>query len=92
MPQKTISNLSFMTPSVTSQLIQKLCNDGLVTRGHQDKDSRKIQVFLTIEGWELRTKILGGALDIPVEACKDISDQDIATLSQALAKIREALE
>ena len=92
MPQKSISSLAFMTPSVTSQLIQKLCNDGLIKRNHQDKDARKIQVFLTSEGWELRKTILDGALNIPVGACKNISDEDISTVVKALAKIRKELE
>ncbi len=92
MPQKSISNLAFMTPSVTSQLIQKMCNDGLLNRGHQDKDARKIQVFLTEEGWELRKTILDGALNIPLSACENISDEDINTVVKALTKIRKELE
>lgn len=90
--QSTISNLAFMTPSVTSQLIQKLSKEELLTRERLDKDSRKIQVFLTKQGWQLRATVLDGALRISQSACKNLSNEDIDTLVTALASIRSVLE
>lgn len=91
-PQKEISNLAFMTPSVTSQLIQKMCKEELLIRGSEDKDSRKKQVFLTEKGWQLRTTILDGALQIPLTATKNTSDEDIETAIKVLNSIRDTLE
>lgn len=92
MPQKHIANLSFMTPSAASQLIQKMSQQGLLERGDDAKDARKIQVFLTKKGWELRDTILEGALDIPQKACEDIPDEDIHTAIRVLTSARRQLE
>ena len=90
--QTAISTLAFMTPSVTSQLIQKMGKEVLLIRESSSEDSRKKQVFLTKTGWKLREKILKGALDIPIVAAESLTDKEIEIMLKALNTMRETLE
>lgn len=90
--QTEISTLAFMSPSVTSQLIQKMSREGLLVRDFANSTSRRKQVFLTETGWKLREKVLEGALKIPVTAAETISDEDITIMLNVLSKLRENLE
>lgn len=90
--QTEISNLAFMTPSVTSQLIQKMIKKGHLIRESSSTDSRKKQVFLTDSGWRLRENILEGALKIPILAAESISNEEINIMLNTLKKMRNNLE
>ena len=90
--QTQVSTLAFMSPSVTSQLIQKMSREGFLVREYANADSRKKQVFLTETGWDLREKVLEGALKIPITAAETISDEDITIMLNVLSKLRENLE
>ncbi len=90
--QKEISKLAFMSPSVTSQLIQKMCREGLLERKQKGKDSRKKHVFMTEKGLELRKEVVEGALQIPLAATKGICNKDIETTIKVLNSIRCTLK
>lgn len=90
--QTEISKLAFMTPSVASQLIQKMTREGLLVRDVSPNDTRKKQVFLTKNGWQLREDIIEGALKIPLLAAQSINNDEISTMLSVLNKMRKNLE
>ncbi len=87
--QKDISNMAFITPSVTSQLIKKMEADGLLRRGSDPNDGRIKKVFLTKKGKSLKNKVLDVVLNIPIRATEGISDQDVTTAIRVMRAMRE---
>ncbi len=90
--QKTISEMAFLTPSVTSQLLQKMVADGLLERLADPNDGRIKKVFLTRKGKELKSRIMTKALEIPTEACENISEEDVVTAISVMRRMRQNLE
>lgn len=90
--QKTISEMAFLTPSVTSQLIQKMVSDGLLERLADPNDGRIKKVFLTSKGKELKKIIMSKALEIPLRACEGIAEQDVVTAISVMQHMRKNLE
>lgn len=89
--QKDISEMAFITPSVTSQLVKKMENDGLLRRGSDPSDGRIKKVFLTKKGEKLKQSILSKVLDIPVRATKNITDEDLETAIRVMQTMRQNL-
>jgi DNA-binding MarR family transcriptional regulator len=92
MTQIEIADLSFMTASVASQLIKKMCAEGLLEREIDKDDIRKKIVKLTVKGQETKDSLLQPILDIPKTASQSISDEDIRTAINVLTQLRQNLK
>lgn len=91
-PQKEVAALAFMTPSVASQQIKKMCNAGYLSREQDKDDVRKKIVKLTEEGLAERNHLLRPILNIPKKATGSISDEDIKTTLRVLKDLRDNLK
>ena len=92
MTQKQIADHAFMTPSVASQQIQKMCKAGLLSRQTDPTDVRKKIVKLTEDGTVKRTEIITRILKIPKTSTENISDKDIQTTLKVLYELRKRLK
>jgi DNA-binding MarR family transcriptional regulator len=92
MSQKQIADLAFMTPSVASQLIKKMCKANLLMRETDKIDIRKKIVCLTEEGKAKKEALLKPILNIPKIASMTVSDEDVITTLKVLAELRRNLK
>jgi len=90
--QKEVAELAFMTPSVASQQIQKMCKAGLLFRESDPKDIRKKIVKLTEEGLKAKNNLVAPILLIPEIASENISNEDILTTVRVLHELRTKLK
>lgn len=90
--QKEVADLAFMTPSVASQQIQKMCKAGLLSRETHPDDIRKKIVKLTQEGLAKKNSLIAPILLIPKIASEEISDGDVETTIKVLRKLRTSLK
>jgi DNA-binding MarR family transcriptional regulator len=90
--QKEIADLAFMTPSVASQQIQKMCKLGLLRREADKSDVRKKIVRLTEKGRTQKNQVIPPIVDIPKVAAEAISDQDIQATINVLRELRQNLK
>ncbi|WP_026942789.1 MarR family winged helix-turn-helix transcriptional regulator [Hellea balneolensis] len=90
--QKEVADLAFMTPSVASQQIKKMCKAGLLSRESAPDDDRKKIVKLTKEGLDKKNKLVSPIILIPVIASEGISDADMETATRVLHKLRLGLK
>ena len=66
--------------------------DGLVFRKRDEKDRRRINVFLTMRGKELREELLPFAQEVNTLATHGLSDQDKTKINSLLTYIISRLE
>lgn len=90
--QKYISENSFMTESVVSQVIKAMTKDGLVKRKMCPDDARKRVIHLTPKGNKIRTKALAAGLAIVEGSYDGLSKATIEETISILITLRENLE
>ena len=78
----------FLVSSTLTPLLKNLEKKGIVARQRSTEDERKVQIFLTEKGWELRNasrECLGSfySLGLPLEEAR--------VLQQAVARLRDNL-
>ena len=83
--QKQLATDAAITPSVASQVIQKMCKENLLTRKTSSNDSRIKLVFITKQGEALRDKLNGICESLLEQACQNIPAEDIAIATQVLS-------
>ncbi len=88
--QKDISDRAFMSESVTSQVIKKMEQHGLLIRRADKTDARTQNVFITSKGKVMREKIIADGLSLSKGHGPDISKEDIITTVKVLKQIRLA--
>lgn len=85
--QTSIIKISKLDKMTVSKSLEKLSNDGLVTRKEGEIDTRSKQVFLTVEGRRLLNKLYP-LLDKKYEAhYKKLSTQEVELVTKTLAKL-----
>lgn len=90
--QIDISERSFMSESVASQVIKKMEENDLVRRKPDPSDRRSRLVLLTPKGKAIRDKIMQDGIKISKENTPDISPEDIRTTMEVLLKVRRGFE
>ena len=91
-PQKQLANDAAITPSVASQVIQKMCKENLVIRKLSPSDSRIKLVFITEQGEALRDKLNGICESLLEQACRNIPAEDIAIATQVLSGLHTNIQ
>ena len=70
-------------------IIDRMIKEGLVERGERLKDRRKCSLVMTQKGLEFYNKASRLALELSQELMAALSEEELATLSSLLGKVRE---
>lgn len=90
--QNEIAERAFMSPSVTSQVIQSMENRDLLMRKSNPNDSRARLVSLTPRGKTLRDQIAKDGIQISTTHAPKISKEDIKTAIEVLKKVKQGFD
>lgn len=86
-----LSNHLFCDKSNTTRLVERMKQDGLVTRERDTKDRRYVSVRLTDEGAQLSEEALTTHQRSINERFDALSETDQAELNQLLIRLRDSL-
>ena len=89
--QLDLAKLTHLKPPTISVALQKMENEGLVTRVIDEKDGRATRVYLTDVGNSINEKVAERIRIIEDAAMSNVTDEENKALSSALLKIRENL-
>ena len=89
--QKVVAAQSDMTPSVASQLIKKLCKEGLLARKENPEDAREKLVFITPKGAALREQLNDKCVVMMADMCSDFSPEAIRQTTQTLKDLQQRI-
>ena len=90
--QKQLSRRVQIEEPTTTRTLGRMERDGLVFRKRDEKDRRRINVFLTMRGKELREELLPFAQEVNTLATHGLSDQDKTKIISLLTYIISRLE
>ncbi len=90
--QKQLSRRVQIEEPTTTRTLGRMERDGLVFRKRDEKDRRRINVFLTMRGKELREELLPFAQEVNTLATHGLSDQDKTKINSLLTYIISRLE
>jgi DNA-binding MarR family transcriptional regulator len=91
MTQRELSRRVAMQEPTTVSALNSLERSGLVRREPSTEDRRKVHIFLTPRGRELRREMLDCVTEVNEIAAHGIDAEDMATLRRVLAAIAENL-
>ena len=86
-----LSHHLFCDKSNTTRLVERMKQDGLVTRERDTEDRRYVSVRLTEEGAQLSEEALATHQRSINERFDTLSEADQAELNQLLARLRDSL-
>ena len=86
-----LSHHLFCDKSNTTRLVERMKQDGLVTRERDTEDRRYVSVRLTEEGAQLSEEALATHQRSISERFDTLSETDQAELNQLLARLRDSL-
>ena len=81
-----------LTPSAVTRGLDELERRGLIQRGLDPGDSRRIQLALTGEGQATLQAVQRTAMDLWQLGLEDVSDEEVALLMGLVRRIAAALE
>ncbi len=90
--QKQLSRRVQIEEPTTTRTLDRMERDGLVFRKRDNKDRRRINVFLTVRGQQLQEELLPFAQEVNALATHGLSDQDKAKINSLLTYIISRLE
>ncbi len=90
--QLDLAKSTHLKPPTISVALQKMENDGLVTRIIDDADGRATRVYLTDKGNAINKEIANRIRDIDAAAIEGLSEEECAALAATLEKIRDNLK
>lgn len=85
--QVELVNRSHLRPSSISVTLQKMENDGLITRKINPEDQRYIMVSITEKGRILERKIAESIRNLDIEITKNINDQEKEITKKVIMQI-----
>jgi DNA-binding MarR family transcriptional regulator len=86
-----LSNHLLCDKSNTTRLVERMKQDGLVTREQDPNDRRYVSVRLTEEGMRLREKAMAAHQNNVDERFKTLSSQEQVKLNKLLVQLRDGL-
>lgn len=89
--QRKIAELLEMSEASAGRLIDRLCADGLLIRTEQDNDRRARAIHLTDKAAPLLERLGNFARQNETRVFRDFSDEELATFSVLLEKLRNNL-
>lgn len=89
---KKLATDAAITPSVASQVIQKMCKENLLTRKLSSNDSRIKLVFIIEQGEALSDKLNGICENLIEQACGDIPAEDIKIATRVLSGLHTNIQ
>lgn len=90
-PGEIATRIRVEAPTVT-RAVQRMTTSGLIRVDGDQRDGRRIKIWLTRKGDRLRSVIPGVTGDLEEEALSLLSAGERATLIRLLDRVREALE
>lgn len=87
--QLELANLAHITPPTASVAIQKLEDEGYISRKADEYDKRKSRVYLTDKGKQIDEKARSVIRELNTEATKGFTEEEINTLCVLLYRMRE---
>jgi DNA-binding MarR family transcriptional regulator len=89
--QKQLGDELGLTPPTTVAAMDVLATNGLIERSRNREDRRKVNIYLTKRGRELKQKVKPYADEVNRVALKRVSDKEIQTLFRLLARMIDDL-
>lgn len=89
--QSDIANAAAMSPSLASQVIQKMCKAKLLIRKPNPDDARIKLVHITAKGMQLRENLMNACEGATVEIFNDITPDDMSKVSAVLESVQKTL-
>lgn len=90
--QKQLSRRVQIEEPTTTRTLDRMERDGLVFRQRDENDRRRIKVFLTPHGRQLREELIPFAQEVNALATHGLSDQDKTKINYLLSYIISRLE
>lgn len=90
--QNELVRLTHLKGSTISVALEKMENEGLVTREDDQYDARQTRVYLTPKGYDMKKSIDEAIKDIEKTAFADILPKEIARASEVVSLIIKNLE
>jgi DNA-binding MarR family transcriptional regulator len=85
--QSELSSAVHIDQSTMALTVRRMERDGLVTRSPSRRDKRQTEVWLTEHARELRSTLIGRAIETNSLATQGVSDADLATVHQVLTQM-----
>jgi DNA-binding MarR family transcriptional regulator len=89
--QRELSEELGLTPPTTVAAMDVLEQNGLIRRSRNVNDRRKVNIYLTKRGRELKVKLKPYADEVNRAALEKTSDKEIQTLFRLLSRMMDAL-
>jgi DNA-binding MarR family transcriptional regulator len=87
--QKDLENIFHFPKSTLADIIQLLENEGLIEKVPFDGDGRKKQIIVTEKGLEFNQTNEGQIMEVEDFITKDISSEELETVSRVLEKMQQ---
>ncbi|PGX62460.1 MarR family transcriptional regulator [Cutibacterium avidum] len=88
----TLSRVEGTRPTTTTDIVERLERDGLVTRRRDPDDARSRLIEITDEGRDYCRRCELSVGESVVPALKELTDEERSTLIQALPALRRAVQ
>lgn len=85
--QEALAKRMYLDISFITRILQRLEQDGFVTRARDERDARVNLVWLTPEGHALRDKINAVRAEALQRALQDLDEEEVQGLKQTLNRI-----
>ena len=89
--QGNLSSRVGMTAPTTVVAIRRMVQDGLVIRKQDDRDRRKIRIYLTKKGRRFRDELMPLALDVTNVATEGLSQKEIRQFRSLIDRMKKNL-
>jgi DNA-binding MarR family transcriptional regulator len=89
--QKELSEELDLTQPTTVAAMDNLARRGLIRRKRNSVDRRKVNIYLTKAGVELRGSLVGFAKEVNAIALQGLSPAEVELVRQALTKMNDSL-
>ncbi len=81
-----------LTPSAVTRIVEDLVQRGLVQRGLDAEDSRRVRLSLTEHGHETLMGIRDAALDLWQWGLQGLSETEITTFLMLIRRVQDSME
>ena len=90
--QRELANCCYKKPATITTMLQKLEKQGLIRRVQDEKDKRKIHLYITEKGKQFNANYERAINEFFKQGLEGITQEEVDTIINVLKKIRKNLE
>ena len=90
--QKELASLCYKKPATITTMLQKMEKQGLITRVQDEKDKRKIHLYITEKGRQFDANCEKTMNEFIQKSLEGITQEEVDTILNVLNKIKKNLE